>query len=107
MDRRRAERAKLGSDVALMAADPLTDADFEERYKRGKRLKHAARKLINLRTNRMLAILGYTTTEKDARRLEYAIKSFGSDNALLQKKLTQLSFSASNSFHGDGPDSLR
>ena len=73
IDRRRAERAKLDSSVAMMAADPLTDADFEDRYKSEKRLKHAVRKLINLRTNRMLGIIGYTTTEKDARRLEYAI----------------------------------
>lgn len=106
IDRRREERSKLGSDVALVAAEPLTDADFEDRYKSEKRLKHAVRKLINLRTNRMLNILGYSTTEKDARRLEYAIKSFGSENALLQKKLTQLSFSSPN-MGGEGDNSLQ
>ena len=83
LDRKAKEKSKLGSDVAMYVADPLTNADFEDRYKGEKRLKHAVRKLVNLRSRRMLNILGYTTTEKDARRLDYAIKSFGSENALL------------------------
>jgi len=86
------EKAKLGSDVALIADDPMTNADFEERYKKDKLLKHAVRKLVNLKTRRMLDVLGYTTTEKDVRRLDYAIKSFGSENEMLQRNLTSLSF---------------
>jgi len=41
------------------------------------------RKLVNLKTNRMLAVLGYTTTEKDVRRLDYAIKAFGTEDMML------------------------
>ena len=83
LEKKAEEKAKLGSDVAMYVADPLTNADFEDRYKSTKRLKYAVRKLVNLRSKRMLDILGYTTTEKDARRLDYAIKSFGSENANL------------------------
>lgn len=83
LERKAEEKAKLGSDIAMYVADPLTNADFEDRYKGEKRLKLAVRRLVNLRTKRMLDILGYTTTEKDARRLDYAIKSFGSENAVL------------------------
>ena len=78
LQRKATERAKLGSDVVAYVENPKTNADFEDHYKTEKRLKYAVRKLINLRTGRMLDILGYTSTEKDARRLEYAIKSFGS-----------------------------
>ena len=81
--RKAEERAKLGSDVAMYVADPQTNQDFEQRVKGQKRLKHAVRKLVNLNTSRMLHILGYTTTEKDVRRLDYAMKSFGSENELL------------------------
>ena len=110
LDRRAEERAKLGDDVAMYVADPRTNQDFENVYKSEKRLKHAVRKLVNMRTSRMLEILGYTTTEKDARRLDYAIKSFGSENELLQRKLTKMSFSRGfdDSRYGDpGSASLR
>ena len=96
-DKKADMRARLGSDVELYVDDPMTNVDFEDRYKSEKRLKHAVRKLINLNTTRMLDVLGYSTTEKDVRRLDYAIKSFGSENALLQRKLTQLSFGAQES----------
>ena len=75
LEKKAYERAKLGSDVAIYAADKYTNMDFEDdKIRSAKRLKHAVRKLLNLRTNRMLDILGYTTVEKDVRRLEYAIK---------------------------------
>lgn len=51
----------------------------------------------------MLDVLGYSTTEKDVRRLDYAIKSFGSENELLQRKLTQLSFGPKDPNMGGGP----
>ena len=91
IERREAERAKLGEDVASYVENPKTNADFEDHYKRDKRMKHAVRKLVNTRTSRILAILGYGSTEKDARRLEYAIKTFSSDNSYLQRKLTVMS----------------
>ena len=100
LERKAEEKARLGSDVAIYVSDPLTNADFEDRYKSEKRYKLAVRRLVNLRTKRMLDILGYTTTEKDARRLDYAIKSFGSENALLQRKLTQLSFGSGGDMGG-------
>ena len=55
----------------------------------------------------MLSILGYSTTEKDVRRLEYAIKSFGSENANLQRKLTQMSMLSARGGAGSGEDPLR
>lgn len=91
-ERRADERAKLGEDVLLHVPEPMTNVDFEESGRSEKRLKHAVRKLVNLKTGRMLDVLGYGTTEKDVRRLDYAIKSFGSENIELQRKLTQLSF---------------
>ena len=75
LEKKAYERSKLGSDVAIYVADKYTNMDFEDdKIRSAKRLKHAVRKLLNLRTNRMLDILGYTTVEKDVRRLEYAIK---------------------------------
>jgi len=85
----------------------MTNADLEDRYKSDKRMKHAIRKLTNLNTSRMLTILGYSTTEKDVRRLEYAIKSFGSENANLQRKLTQMSMLSARGGAGNGEDPLR
>ena len=83
MDKKRAERAKLGEEVYNYVTDPETNVDIEDRDRSHKRLKHAVRKLVNLNTNRMMDVLGYQTTEKDARRLEYAIKSLGTENELL------------------------
>lgn len=83
LERRKEEREKLGSDVAMYVNDPMTNVEIEEKDKGARRMKHAIRKLVNLNSARMLKILGYTTTEKDARRLEYSIKSIGSDNSLL------------------------
>ena len=37
----------------------------------------AVTRLIHLHTCRMLDIIGYSTTESDSRRLEYAIERFG------------------------------
>jgi len=88
LDRKAKERAKLGSDVVAYVDNPKTNADFEDHYKSERRLKYAVRKLINMRTNRMLDILGYSSTEKDAKRLEYALKAFGPENIILQKKLS-------------------
>lgn len=88
IERREKERAKLGEDVVAYVDNPKTNADFEDHYKRDKRMKHAVRKLVNARTSRILDIIGYGSTEKDARRLDYAIKTFSSDNLYLQRKLT-------------------
>ncbi len=88
MERRADEKAGLGEDVIDYVSKPMTNADLEDRYKSDKRLKHAVRKLVNLNTSRMLEVLGYQTTEKDVRRLDYSIKQFGSENASLQRKLT-------------------
>lgn len=106
LDRKAKERAKLGSDVVAYVENPRTNADFEDHYKTERRLKYAVRKLINMRTNRMLDILGYTSTEKDAKRLEYALKSFGPENILLQKKLAQMSFRSDESID-PGQNSLQ
>lgn len=108
LEKKAYERAKLGSDVAIYVADKYTNMDFEDdKIRSAKRLKHAVRKLLNLRTNRMLDILGYTTVEKDVRRLEYAIKQFSSGDALLQRRLTQLSFRGFDNDKGGGDSSLQ
>jgi len=57
---------------------PETDIDHEQKSKSQKRLKHAVRHLITMKTTRMLEIIGYRTSEKDAKRLDYAINTFGS-----------------------------
>lgn len=108
LDRKAEEKAKLGTDARRYGGEePMTNADFEERYKREKFLRHAVRKLACLKTSRMLSVLGYTTTEKDVRRLDYAIKSFGSEDVALQKKLTQLSFGPKTQIGDSGdPGSL-
>ena len=72
-DKKAAQRARMGSEVMEYVDDPKTNVDFEEKYEAEKRNKHAVRKLIHLKTARMLDIIGYTTTESDVRRLEYAI----------------------------------
>jgi hypothetical protein len=42
-----------------------------------KQNKAVIKKLTYLKTSRLLTILGYTSTENDSKRLEYAIASFG------------------------------
>lgn len=91
LERRAKERQELGEDVVSYVENPKTNIDFENHYKRDKRMKHAVRKLVNARITRILDIIGYTSTEKDAKRLEYAVKTFSSENAYLQRKLTQMS----------------
>ena len=59
LDKRIAERKKLGEEVAAYVTEPNTNVDIEDRDKSQKRLKHAVRKLVNLNTNRMLDVLGY------------------------------------------------
>ena len=59
LDKRIAERKKLGEEVAAYVTEPNTNVDIEDRDKSHKRLKHAVRKLVNLNTNRMLDVLGY------------------------------------------------
>ena len=67
----------MGDEVSDYVSNPMTCVDFEEKYESEKRNKLAVKKLIHLKTTRMLEIIGYTTTESDVRRLEYAINQFG------------------------------
>ena len=77
LDKKAAQRARMGSEVPDYVNNPMTNVDFEEKYESEKRNKQAVKKLIHLKTTRMLEIIGYTTTESDVRRLEYAINQFG------------------------------
>ena len=43
MEKKALEKAKLGDEIARYVADPLTNQDFENRYKSDKRLKMAVR----------------------------------------------------------------
>ena len=77
MDKRSAQRRRMGSEVADYVDDPKTNIDFEDKIEAQKRNDKAIKKLMYLHTQRMLEIIGYTTTESDVRRLEYAINQFG------------------------------
>lgn len=83
--RKSKERAKLGSVVVAYVENPKTNADFKDHYKSERRLKLAVRKLINMQTNRMLDILGYTSKEKDAKKLEYAIRHLAQKTSFFKR----------------------
>jgi len=44
------------------------------------------KKLIHCKTQRLLDIIGYSTTESDVRRLEYAIQQFGEQDKVFKKR---------------------
>ena len=74
LDKKAAQRARMGSEVPDYVDDPKTNVDLEEKQESDKRSnRRAVRKLIHLKTARMLEIIGYSTTESDVKRLEYAI----------------------------------
>lgn len=55
----------------------MTNVDYEQKLLSEKRQKLVVRKLLFLNTARLLRILGYVSTEKDAQRLDYAVAAFG------------------------------
>lgn len=69
----------MGKDALNYLENPgLTNYDFEKKLEAEKRSKRVVAKLIYLKTSRLLKILGYTSTENDSKRLNYALTFFGS-----------------------------
>ena len=68
----------MGKDALNYLDNPgLTNYDFEKKLEAEKRSKRVVAKLIYLKTSRLLKILGYTSTENDSKRLDYALTFFG------------------------------
>jgi hypothetical protein len=75
---RAAQRAQMGHEASeFVEMQPLSTQDLESKKEAVKRNQMAVTRLIHLHTSRMLDIIGYSTTESDCRRLEYAIERFG------------------------------
>ncbi len=71
----------MGKDALNYLENPgLTNYDFEKKLEAEKRSKRVVAKLIYLKTSRLLKILGYTSTENDSKRLDYALTYFGNSN---------------------------
>ena len=67
------------------------------------------RKLIHLKTQRMLKIIGYTTTESDVRRLDYAINQFGEADKVFKRSSSMVPLDDAGSlagFFGAGSEKL-
>jgi len=84
LNKRANQRAAMGADVFDQVARPETNIDQEDRHAAEKRNKFAVKKLIHCKTARLLEIIGYSTTESDVRRLEYAIQMFGEKDKVLK-----------------------
>ena len=108
LDKKAQQRARMGSEVGEFVLNPQTNVDFEEKYEAMKRNKLAVRKLIHLKTSRMLDILGYTTTESDVKRLEYAINQFGEAGRVIKRASSLISQEdmSMQSFFGTGSEKL-
>ena len=52
-------------------------ADVEEITEAKKRNKRAVNKLLFMKTNIILEIIGYSSTESDSKRLNHAVERFG------------------------------
>lgn len=64
----------MGQDALNYLEDShITNVDYEHKLEADKRVKKIVRKLIYLNTSRLLTILGYTATENDTKRLDYAL----------------------------------
>ena len=85
IDKKSAQRRRMGSEVAEYVDDPKTNVDFEEKVEAEKRNDKAVKRLTYLKTQRMLEIIGYSTTESDVRRLEYAIQQFGKEHQVFKR----------------------
>ena len=68
----------MGAEVGQYVDDPTTNLEFEDKViQTAKRNKATVRKLLHMHTSRLLGILGYSTTESDVSRLDYAVRNFG------------------------------
>ena len=85
IDKKSAQRRRMGSEVAEYVDDPKTNVDFEEKVEAEKRNDKAVKRLTYLKTQRMLEIIGYSTTVSDVKRLEYAIQQFGKEHQVFKR----------------------
>ena len=85
LDKKSAQRRRMGSEVSEYVDDPKTNVDFEEKVEAEKRNDKAVKRLTYLKTQRMLEIIGYSTTESDVRRLEYAVNQFGKEHQIFKR----------------------
>lgn len=75
---------------------------MEEKFKHERKLnKQILRKLMNLRTQRMLDIIGYKPSEVESRRLQYAMLNFQSVGARLK------ALKDANEYINPGKNSIR